>query len=237
MLKKISSNSRSTEVGAVTSRIIKVYNNANLTTDSHLDGIITGLSTENNLLTKAVDRSKAESQLEEKDEVRDDKIHSLFQFVQGQTVHPDPAIRAAAETLMVVFNKYGLTIVNDSYDIETTLVKSLLDDLGEEGLQAAITAVAGTAELIAQLQAAQEDFEDFRAVYQTEKGKEKKLESATTIKKRMVRTINNQLVVHLRAMGNVDEALYGDFVRAVSTVIAENNEEVKKRRKKPEPAA
>ncbi|WP_148303840.1 DUF6261 family protein [Prolixibacter bellariivorans] len=237
MLKRISSNSRSTEVGSAMTRMTKAYNNANLTTDSYLDELMTGLSAENNLLTKAVDRSKAESQLEEKDDVRDDKIRSLFQFVKGQTVHPDPAIRAAAETLMVVFDKYGLSMVDDSYGTETTLVKSLLDELGEDSLQASITAVAGTAELIAQLQAAQDDFEDFRVEYQTEKGKEKKLESATTIKKRMVVTINDKLVVHLRAMLNMDEALYGSFVGAVSTIIAENNEEVKKRRKKPEPAA
>ncbi|GET28555.1 DUF6261 family protein [Prolixibacter sp. SD074] len=237
MLQKLRSNSRSTEVGAATTRITKAYKNANLTTDSYLDGLITGLSAENNLLTKAIDRSKTESQLEEKDEVRDDKLRALYYFLLGQTNHPGPAVRSAAETLMPVFDKYGLAIVNDSYATETTLVKSLLDDLGEASLEVSITAVAGTAELIAQLQAAQDDFENFRVVYQTEKGKEEKLESATSIKKRMVRTINDKLVVHLRAMLNIDEALYGGFVGAVSTIIAENNEEVKKRRKKPEPAA
>ena len=131
MIEKLIAKSRTTEVGAVTSRMIKVYNNANLTTDSYLTAIITGLSTENNLLTKAVDRSKAESKLEEKDELRDDKVRSLYYFLLGQTNYPDPAIRTAAETLLAVFGKYGLAITNDSYDTETTLVKSLLDELGE----------------------------------------------------------------------------------------------------------
>jgi hypothetical protein len=41
--------------------------------------------------------------------------------------------------------------------------------------------------------------------------------------------------VYLRAMEVVDVETYGAFARTIATIIAENNEVVKKRRKKEEP--
>ncbi len=60
------------------------------------------------------------------------------------------------------------------------------------------------------------------------------MENATTIKKEVVNIINNNLVVYLRAMEQVDEPTYGNFARTIAQIIANNNEVVKKRRKKPE---
>ena len=51
----------------------------------------------------------------------------------------------------------------------------------------------------------------------------------------MVGTINERIVVYLRAMEIVNEPMYGALARTVAEIIAENNEVVKKRRKKPEP--
>ncbi len=48
--------------------------------------------------------------------------------------------------------------------------------------------------------------------------------------------INNKLVTYLRAMIMVDEPTYGDFARTIAQMIEDNNEVVKKRRKKPEMA-
>ena len=49
----------------------------------------------------------------------------------------------------------------------------------------------------------------------------------------MVIIINDKLVVYLRAMIQVDESTYGDFTRTIAEIIDDNNEVVKKRRKKP----
>jgi len=53
----------------------------------------------------------------------------------------------------------------------------------------------------------------------------------------VVNLINDKLVVYLRAMMQVNDATYGDIGRTVGEIIDANNEVVKKRRKKPEPAA
>jgi hypothetical protein len=39
--------------------------------------------------------------------------------------------------------------------------------------------------------------------------------------------------LYLKVMVQLDEATYGDFARTVATIIAENNEAVKRRNKKP----
>jgi hypothetical protein len=46
--------------------------------------------------------------------------------------------------------------------------------------------------------------------------------------------INNKIVVYLRAMEQVDPVTYGVFTGTCAQVIADNNEQVKKRKKKPE---
>jgi len=58
---------------------------------------------------------------------------------------------------------------------------------------------------------------------------------AKCLKRKIVETVNNQLVVYMRAMSQVNEAVYGDFARTLAEIIADNNEVVKKRAKKTEP--
>jgi hypothetical protein len=56
------------------------------------------------------------------------------------------------------------------------------------------------------------------------------------VKKEVLGIINDKIVVYLRAMEQVDPATYGAFTSTCAQMIADNNEQVKKRNKKPEPA-
>ncbi len=109
--------------------------------------------------------------------------------------------------------------------------------MAKPNLQEAIAALSGCAELIAALRAAQDDFEQARIAYEAEKAQEGTEANATTLKKDVTDIINNRIVVYLNAMMLVDDAAYGAFGRTVAEIIDENNEMVKRRRKKPEPAA
>jgi len=235
MLEKLISQSRVTEVDAVSIRTIGAYKNTGLSSDAHLVKIYSALESESALLTSAIRRLKDESVLEEKDEVRDDNVRAVHYLTMGFLHHPDPAVKAAAEAVEKVFDNYGLSITGESYATESSLVNSLLADLAKPKLQAAIALLSGLSEIIAALQAAQTDFEETRIAYEEEKAKEGTLENATAIKLEVVAIINDQLVVYLRAMIQVDEPTYGNFARTIAEIIADNNEVVKKRRKKPEP--
>ncbi len=230
-------NSRTTEVDAASIRIIGAYKNTGLNSDAHLVKIFSELEPKSAILTSAINRMKADSELEEKDDVRDDNVRALNFLTMGYLHHPNTAVKAAAEEVEKVFDNYGLKITDESYATESSLVNSLLADLAKSKLQAAIAALSGLTGLIAALQAAQTDFEQTRILYEEEKTKEGTLENATAIKKKVLAIINDKLVVYLRAMIQVNEPTYGDFARTVAQIIADNNEVVKKRRKKPEPVA
>lgn len=234
MIEKIIFNSRTTEVDAVSMRLIGAYQNTSLSTDAHLSAMFTDLESGSALLTAAINRSKAESELEAKDEMRDQQVRALFYLVNGFLYHPQAEVKSAAETVEKVLEKYGLNITGESYSTETSLIASMLDDLSKQKLQDAIALLPGCADVITALQTAQSDFETTRIAYEEEKAHESTEQNATTIKKSVVAIINDRIVVYMRAMELVDETNYGAFARTIATIIAENNEVVKKRRKTPE---
>jgi hypothetical protein len=226
-------SSRVTEVDAGAMRLIGAYKKTALSGDVHLATMFNNLETQTARFTVSINRSKAESDLEEKDEVRDEKVRALYYLIMGLLHHPDVEIKAAAQAVEKVFDKYGLVITGESYATESSLIVSLLDDLAKTKLQAAIAKLSGLTEIIAELTAAQADFEQTRITYEEEKAKEGTQENATTIKKEVLDIINGKIVIYLRAMEIVDEAAYGDFARTVAVIINDNNEVVKKRFKKP----
>jgi hypothetical protein len=234
MIKKLITKSRVTEVDAVSTRMAGAYKNSELSTDPHLSNMFNALVPLSANLSVAINRSKAESNLEEKDEKRDDNVRSLFYLIQGLLHHPDEAIKAAAKKVQKVFDKYGVGITGENFATESSLITSLLGDLAKPNLQYAIAQLSGCAEIIAALQASQDEFETARIAWEQEKAQEGTQTNATGIKKEVVDLINNKIVIYLHAMEIVDEPTYGAFARTVAEIIADNNEMVKKRRKKSE---
>ncbi len=234
MIEKLMSRSRTTEVDAFLMRLVGAYKNTSLNTDTFLSGVMLELEEKSKLLTQAVNRMKVESDLEEKDDARDTIFRSLYYLVQGFVHHPDKSISGEAAKLMAILDHPGLSITNESYATESSLLSSLFNDLATAELQASINALSGCADLIGALQTAAADFEATRLKYDETKAGEGTLANATAIKKEVLKLINNKLVVYLRAMIQVNEELYGDFTRTAAEIIDSNNLVVKKRTKKPE---
>jgi hypothetical protein len=236
MIDKLIAKSRVTEVNDVATRMSGAFKNSGLT-DAYLVSTFASLDAGNTKLTLAIKRSKAESDLEEKDEVRDDKVRSFYYLVQGFSHHPTQNIKEAANLLMNLFDNYGLAMVGESYSTESSLVNSLLLDLAKPKFQESIALLSGCAELIAELQVAQNNFEQARITYEAEKAKEGMVDNATIVKKEVLTILNDKIVVYLRAMEQVDPVTYGVFTSTCAQIIADNNEQVKKRGKKPEEQA
>ena len=234
-MEKLIAQSRTTEVADVGVRMSIGFGQTSLQTDPYLNTTFETLSIKTEWLTAAIRRTKAESDLEDGDENRDNKTRSVNYLIVGYTHHPNPVIKAAAVKLNTVFEKYGLKMTEESYASESTLINSLLMDFGNEEYQDAIAALSGCAELIQELQNAQEEFEIIRVTWEREKGKEGALENATELKKEVIAIINNKIVVYLMAMKEVNPEMYNEFANTISVIIAENNETVKRRAKKPEP--
>lgn len=237
MIQKLIVYSRTTEVSAASERIVGAYKRTGLGGDTHLSVLMTGLEDDLARFTAAIKRMKAESELEAQDELRDVEIRALYYLVMGLLHHPDQAIKAAAQKVFAVLEHYGLSVIDQSFASESALVGSMLASLANPGLQEAIAMLSGCSERIASVQVAETNFDAARIAFEEEKATEGTLENATDIKKRVANLINQKLVVYLLAMDQVNPETYGPFARTVAEIIADNNEVVKKRRKKPAPVA
>ncbi|WP_297100181.1 DUF6261 family protein [uncultured Draconibacterium sp.] len=235
MIEKLLGTSRVSEVDATSMRIIGAYKNTSLRSDVHLAAMFTALEPLSVSLSASINRIKAESNLEEKDEERDEPLRSLFYLVAGFLHHPDAAIRAAAEKVNAVIERYGMGITKESYAIESSLITSMLTDLSSPEMQEAIALLSGCAEIIAALQAAQTAFETARIAYEEEKAQESTEQTASEIKVEVLKLVNEKIVIYLRAMEVVDVETFGTFARTVAEIIVDNNEVVRKRLNKTEP--
>ena len=231
MIEKINSKSRITEVDNVSSQILAAYLGATLSADQNLLGIITTIQPVSDKMSSAIKRIKSESELEEKDELRDNAVRSLFYLITGYTHHPDSAIREPALKIMSILDNYGLTITSESYATESSLIKSLLLELEKRDIKTAIELLSGAPESVVSVQNTQNNFVASHLVSEQNKAEEGTYENATSLKKEMIKLINGKLVVYLKAMILVDEETYGSFVRTIAQIIADNNEIVKKRTK------
>lgn len=237
MIDKVMTTSRVTEVDAVSMRMLTAYQTTNRTTDSHLSAMFTMLESQSAALTAAINRSKAESDLKEKDEARDTQLRALYFLIMGFMNYPDTDIQQYAQKVNNLLEKYGLCIIGESYATESSLIASLLNDLANEELQTAIASLPGYATVITALQTAQQAFENARIAYEQKKAQESTRSNATQLKVEVLGLINKKIVVYLRAMEVVDAENYGAFARTIGTIIADNNEVVKKRHKKAAPKA
>ncbi len=230
MYNKLKSNCRVAEAAATSEKLNLAYQNYDLTPDSYLPGTFTSLNTETELLVTAINRSKTESVMDEKNIIRVNKVQALFYFIEGAVYNPDEAVSSAAQQVKQVLDSYGLSeITSKSYDTQSTLISSLLADLAAPSLLASIAAIAGCAAVIAALQAAEDDFVHTYADYEQDKAEEGELESASVVKKRVLDLINDHLVEYLRAMVKVNNALYGGFAATVDQIIDDMNEIVARR--------
>ena len=148
---------------------------------------------------------------------------------------PDLAIKSAAQEVYKMYEHFGLGIINQSYATESSLIKSLLLEFENTSLQPSIATLPGLSQLIAELTAAQSEFDAASNIYEEKKAAEGTKENASQIKKEILSIINEDLVVYLKAMIQVDEVKYGELTRTIAQIIGDNNVIVKKRQKKSEP--
>jgi len=230
-VEKLTTNSRNSEVNATTGLISNAFQDSSLTGNAELISIFGEIDPQNQQLTLAIKRMKAESDLEIKDEVRDTDHHALYHLVEGATYNTDPAVNIAAAQVFNVLEHHGLSVTDENYDTETSYLNAVLEDLAKPNLQDAIARVTGCADRIAILQTSQDAFVTARLAFKKERAMEGKNESATKIRKQLVLLINNELVEFLNGMLVRNSATFGDFAATVNQIIAENNSIVKKRSK------
>lgn len=223
---KLYARIRATEADSASDALLRLYKAAGLENDSFLSGAFKELESLSARLTTAIKKDVANSRLDECDGARDEAVRNLGTLIQGYAVIPVPEKKEAAKRLESAFSKYGKKIVNESYASESSLIESLLEDLGS--FKSEMKILEGVKTLVEQLRHAQDEFNaanDAYTVAKSEKG-----ENATEIKKTLVAFVNERLVPYLGAVRLAEP--YTKFASQAETEIKRVNNAADRRSKK-----
>ena len=228
---KISDRTRLTELNAVVEAILRLFDSIiALKKDAILSPIILRVRTDSGKLTISIKSDKIVSTLDDLDRVRDAAVKDLGTLCDGYAVIPIAEKKAAGLICKAIFDKYGRGIAEENFASESTLIKSLLQDFEAENAKNAVSELLGMSEMLSILAEAQSAFDKASDEYML--SVKSKGESATVIKKRLLQTINGELVPFLKAVKNVE--LYADFARGVEAEIEKVNALSASRSKKTE---
>ena len=230
-MKRVKVDVRVTEADTVSDALVRLYKDAAakdgaIGKDTALAAIMGEVERLSADITTAIKKDRVSTSLEDADKRRDELIRSLGTLLTGYGAIPVADKKAAADRLLAVYDKYGKSIVNETYARESSLIESMLEDFAAEGLAASIKLLEGVGDLLGGLRAAQDDFNranDAATAALTEKG-----ESAYAIKKPLLAAINEKLVPYVTAIGAVN-AEYADFGAKADVEIAKVNASVGKK--------
>lgn len=232
-MKKVTFDIRIAEADTLSDAIVRLYKDASssaesaVAKDANLSGVLSEVEALSAKLTTAIKSDKATSTLDEADIARDELIRNLADALSGYAAIPIKARKAAAKNLLAVFSKYGRQITSKNYAEESSLIESLLEDLGAENLTSDVASLEGIPELISELRSAQDAFNKASDAYTA--AKTGKGESATSVKKTLLNILNIRLVPYLTAVEGLSD--YKDFAAKVSSEIDKANSTVSARGK------
>ena len=220
---------RTTELDALSDAMEREYKAAcagretAVAKDAVLKGLFAQLIDLSARNTTAIKQDAVVSTLDEADSARDSVTRDLFTLTNGYTASPFAEVKAAANDVCAVLEKYGRGMTSKGYAEQTALTESLLEDLGKATEK--IAALAGVAELVASLREAQDAFAAAHDSYI--KAKAGKGESASSLKKPIVSLINDSIVPYLNIVAAMEG--YADFLAAIAGNIKSTNDTVARR--------
>ena len=231
-MKKVKTTARVTEIDTLSDAIVRIYKSlaedSAVAADNYLKEVFAEIEKYSAKITTAIKTDKASSTLDEADAKRDEIIKQLNAALTGYANLPIPAFQTAAASLLAITAKYK-GIASESYARESSLISSLLEDLGADSAKEAVSALQGVGDLVSALATVQDEFNKANDAYNAASAN--KSESATSLKKPLLSAINDKLVPYLTAMALANRAAYGDFVGKVENEITRANAAVAKRSK------
>jgi hypothetical protein len=228
-LKTVRYESRIAEVDAVADQIILAYDEVDLSVDTNLTNIMGVVRSDKDNLEIAIQQTDAESDLAEKDDVRDGKFRAVGYILQGAVYNPQASIKDAAVPLHKIYDKYGMDTVNKSYNEESSNITNIIEEYKTPESQENAAKIPGFTKAIEELDESQDDFNKAVIKWQTDKGNDKAKVNASSEKKELMNCLNKKFIPYLDVMNGINSELYGSFANAVAEIINDNNENVKRR--------
>ena len=234
-INKIATNIRVTDAADIGGKLYGELDTAPV--DDPLLVVIKGeIQTVNTALTNALNEYKAMSVLEDLDTKRDNTYRAIMYLNKGYLLHPDATIRNAALEVEKVMERYGFELINQNYTTQSTLTEAFIRDMKETAMAAHVAVLPGLTNLVEQLGTVQEQFRASESTWHAAQNADDKTVSASTLKRELLKVVNDKLVVYLRAMMQMNPEPYNDISLSIANHINQANALVKRRKNSEEKA-
>lgn len=219
---KLRASIRVTALDTLCSAICRIYEACDaVKSDELLKSVIDALGKLSAQMSLSIYQDKIVSDLDNADALRDEALRKFGKLLDGYSVFPIESRSESAKRLLEVYNKYRKTIIDETYATESALIKSLLTDLSESSMVSASQKLDGVPELIDSIRAAEDEFLLANDIYITSRAN--KLESATSLKKVMIKIVNDQLIPYVNAVSLIDHKTYGALAQQIEIEIQRAN--------------
>ncbi len=228
-ISKVFNDIRVAEMSDLTTNLLSEIDKAPAD-DAHMLSLKEQIQPLNNQLLAAINKDKAASDLDNFDAERDGVYRSLLYLAKGYLHHPDASIREAAMAVDAVIEKYGFDLVNEAYGVQSALTESLLEDMAKPEIAAKAEQLPGLSDLKIKLDGKQTNFKTAEAAWNDARSTGQQSENASSVKRELLKVVNEQLVVYLRAMIQVSPELYLDLCSKTALLIDSANSIIRRRR-------
>ncbi len=229
MIPTIITSSQVGDVNTLAKSILNDFDNRDFSTDPYMTLQIEKLSSNNALMTEALNEKAAQSALAEVDEKRDNILRVIFHEINAKELWPDDSISQAASVVAEELDKYGFETISLAYSAESANINALLQDLKKTDVVIAIASLPDFGYLVNQLVDAQQEFETAFLQYVSMEIDKEKLLSATKLGFIIRTQINKEIVMYLKGIVLSKPEVYKKCAEVVAKVIDTNNSKVRNR--------
>jgi hypothetical protein len=220
-----------TETTDITSRVSEKITNAAIA-DQYLTDETTKMDDLSSEMSDGLGtpKGKALSDLyQAADMLRDNLLFVLITLVKGFAAWDHAPTNAAAKQINTIVKAHGTEIAKKSYEMESALLTSLLNDLSKPEANAAL-ATLGLTDLVAELKAAQQTFVNITAQSATLEAAKDDKPAPSSLRKQTISSLN-AIIDYLNLMGRnaSRKAIYAPLAAELAVMIDATNLKISNR--------
>ncbi|MDM8159216.1 DUF6261 family protein [Labilibaculum sp. K2S] len=226
---KINANCTIKETAEAGRKISDLNTNYPIAEDTYCAVSFEKLSAKTQGLIHMINAGWLESDLKEKDEVRDLDIRAIFYEVTAKCMRRTSREQQKAVRVKAILDRYGMKITDSTYTSESAEIRAMLSDIKAPELAEDRKAIPELDGLISNLEGSQASFDQSDDQLRDDKMGREKTKPASTLAKELRNMINNDLCGYLSAMTQANPEKYAAFSNKFFQIIEDANKEVNNR--------
>jgi hypothetical protein len=206
------------EIFTLLKRLIVILR-ATLSNDSFIGRVLPSLEILETKLSGIVGRilnNEFTKKLAESDDARDQAFIGFRDYCKACLNHNDSVIQEAAAKLVSLLERYGWTLYNEGYTVQSGKLNSLIEELSEADYQAAITTINGGI-WFDTIRNAQSAFEAINKLKE-EKEAEKNVPAIAEVRKETVKYLQ-PVLSYIELLAELDSEAYSEVEKELTEII------------------